>query len=74
MVSPRKSFFRVTTFFKSLITPLKMRLSIKSFREMKAKEFGQITTALEKDSVDNRIFGGVIRLLKNVVMRKSRFE
>ena len=51
-----------------------MRLSIKSFREMKAKEFGQITTALEKDSVDNRIFGGVIRLLKNVVMRKSRFE
>ena len=39
-----KREIRVTTFFKSLITPPKMRLSTKSFREMKAKEFRTITT------------------------------
>ena len=39
-----KHDIRVTTFFKSLITPPKMRLSTKSFREMKAIEFRTITT------------------------------
>ena len=42
-----KREIRVTTFFKSLITPPKMRLSTKSFREMKDKEFRTITTALK---------------------------
>ena len=42
-----KRDIRVTTFFKSLITPPKMRLSTKSFREMKANEFRTITTALK---------------------------
>ena len=39
-----KHDIRVTTFFKSLITPPKMRLSTKSFREMKDKEFRTKTT------------------------------
>ena len=35
-----KRDFCVTAFFQSLITPQIMRLPIKSFREMKSKEFG----------------------------------
>ena len=119
-----KRDFCVTAFFQSLITPQIMRLPIKSFREMKSKEFGQIVMkpnfeflidffskggftffakilgetpppkigpkfqnsgfificpnslafTSRKDFVKKCIFGGVIRIFKNMVMRKLRFE